>query len=162
MLMINNIRKTIVRVAVMSVMLAILSYIFWPQAKISDTVPDVTTTLVIVPDPPCLVFYQKDKDIPVFDETACMSTYVDKYKAGYYSILNVTCRSSSDGQNINRNDLSEKRTKALQFVLLEKGIAYADIATKSLGDTSPYPGIDPESADGKILNRSCEITGTIE
>ena len=30
------------------------------------------------------------------------------------------------------------------------------------GDTSPYPGIDPESADGKILNRSCEITGTIK
>ena len=159
--MINNIRKIIVRVAVMSVMLAILSYIFWPQAKISDTVPDVTTTLVIVPDPPCLVFYQKDKDIPVFDETACVSTAGDKYKAGYYSSLNIVCRSSSDGQNINRNDLSEKRAKNLQFVLLEKGIAYTDMTTKSLGDTSPYPGIDPESADGKILNRSCEITGTI-
>ena len=102
------------------------------------------------------------RDRPVFDETACMSTYVEKYKAGYYSILNVTCRSSSDGQNVNRNDLSEKRTKALQFTLLEKGIAYTDISAKSLGDTSPYPGIDPESADGKILNRSCEITGTIK
>ena len=96
--MINNIRKIIVRVAVMSVMLAILSYIFWPQAKISDTVPDtipeVTSTLaiVIVADPPCLVFYQKDKDIPVFDQTACASTYIDKYKAGYYSTLNVECR----------------------------------------------------------------------
>jgi hypothetical protein len=160
--MINNIRKTAVRVAVMSVMLAILSYIFWPEAKVTDTVPEVTSTLVIVADPPCLVFYQKDKDVPVFDQTACVSTYVDKYKAGYYSTLNVVCRSSSDGQNVNRNDLSEKRTKALQFVLLEKEIAYTDIATKSLGDTSPYPGIDPESADGKILNRSCEITGTIQ
>ena len=160
--MINNIRKTIVRVAVMTVMLAILSYIFWPQAKVNDTASGVTNTLVVVADPPCLVFYQKDKDTPVFDETACTSTYVDKYKAGYYSTLNVICRSSSDGQNVNRNDLSEKRTKALQFVLLEKGIAYTDIVTKSLGDTSPYPGIDPESADGKILNRSCEITGTIE
>jgi len=160
--MINNIRKTAVRVAVMSVMLAILSYIFWPEAKVTDTVSEVTTTLAIVADPPCLVLYQKDKDIPVFNETACVSTYVDKYKAGYYSILNVVCRSSSDGQNINRNDLSEKRTKTLQFILLEKGIAYADISTRSLGDASPYPGIDPESEDGKILNRSCEITGTIK
>ena len=160
--MINNIRKTAVRVAVMSVMLAILSYIFWPEAKNTNTVSEVTSTLAIVADPPCLVFYQKDKDVPVFDETACVSTYVDKYKAGYYSTLNVVCRSSSDGQNVNRNDLSEKRTKALQFVLLEKEIAYTDIVTKSLGDTSPYPGIDPESADGKILNRSCEITGTIQ
>ena len=104
--MINNIRKTIVRVAVVSVMLAILSYIFWPEAKVTDTVPEVTSTLVIVADPPCLVFYQKDKDVPVFDQTACVSTYVDKYKAGYYSTLNVVCRSSSDGQNVNRNDLS--------------------------------------------------------
>jgi hypothetical protein len=166
--MINNIRKIIVRVAVMSVMLAILSYIFWPQAKISDTVPDtipeVTSTLaiVIVADPPCLVFYQKDKDIPVFDQTACASTYIDKYKAGYYSTLNVECRSSSDGQAVNRNDISGKRAKSLQFALLEKGIAFKDIKVKSLGDTSPYPGIDPDSADGKILNRSCEITGTIK
>jgi outer membrane protein OmpA-like peptidoglycan-associated protein len=162
--MINNIRKIIVRVAVMSVMLAILSYIFWPQSKTVVTIeptPTTMTTLAIVADPPCLVLYQKDKDVTALEETACVSTYVDKYKAGYYSILNVVCRSSSDGQNINRNDLSEKRTKALQFVLLEKGIAYTDIVTKSLGDTSPYPGIDPESADGKILNRSCEITGTI-
>jgi hypothetical protein len=159
--MINNIRKTIVRVAVMSVMLAILAYIFWPEAKVNVTMPEVTSTLAIVADPPCLVLYQKDKDTPVFSETACVSTYVDKYKAGYYSTIYMVCRSSSDGQNINRNDLSEKRTKALQFVLLEKGIAYTDIVTKSLGDTSPYPGIDPESADGKILNRSCEITGTI-
>ena len=45
--MINNIRKTIVRVAVMSVMLAILSYIFWPEAKVNDTMPEVTSTLAI-------------------------------------------------------------------------------------------------------------------
>ena len=163
-----NFKKIIVRFSVIIVMLTILSYIFWPQSENvettieSTTTTTTTTTLAIIADPPCLVLYQKDKDIMVFEETACVSTYVEKYKAGYYTSLSVICRSSSDGQNINRNDLSEKRMKSFQFYLLEQEIPYEDINAGSLGDTSPYPGVDPESEDGRMVNRSCEITGTIK
>lgn len=158
-------KKIIVRTSVGLVLSMILGYIFWPKSEPVEITVDPSTTIaqVIVADAPCLVFYQKDKDIPVFkEEMACVATYVNKYIVGYYSALNIVCRSSSDGQTVNRNDLSGKRAKSLQFSLLEKGIAFEDIKVTSLGDTSPYPGIDPESADGKILNRSCEITGTIK
>ena len=159
-----NFKKIIVRFSVILVMLTILSYIFWPQSKTSVTIeptPTTMTTLAFVADSPCLVLYQKDKDDTAFEETLCISTYVEKYKAGYYTDLSVVCRSSSYGQNINRNNLSEQRMKSLQFELLDRGIPYQNIKAKSLGDTSPYPGIDPESEDGKMVNRSCEITGTI-
>ena len=158
-------KKIIVRTSVGLVLSMILAYIFWPKSEPVETTTDASTTIVqpIVADPPCLVFYQKDKDVPVFEEgMACVEIYVTKYTRGYYSALNIVCRSSSDGQTVNRNDLSGKRAKSLQFTLLEKGIAFEDIKVTSLGDTSPYPGIDPDSADGKILNRSCEITGTIK
>jgi hypothetical protein len=158
-------KKIIVRTSVGLVLSMILAYIFWPKSEPVEITTDASTTIVqpIVADAPCLVFYQKDKDIPVFKEgMACVETYVTKYTRSYYAALNVVCRSSSDGKTVNRNDLSSKRAKALQFSLLEKGIAFEDIKVTSLGDTSPYPGIDPESADGKILNRSCEITGILK
>ncbi len=158
-----NFKKIIVRFCVAVTMSAILAYIFWPQSKnIEITVESSTTsTLAIIADPPCLVLYEKDKYITVFEETPCMFTYIEKYKAGYYSGLNVVCRSSSDGQNINRNDLSEQRMKSVQFALLDQGIPYENIKAKSLADNSPYPGVDPQSEDGKMVNRSCEITGII-
>jgi len=160
-----DIRKIIVRFSVAVVASAILAYIFWPQPEVVVTIEQTTTTvttLAIVADPPCLVLYQKDKDVTAFEETPCISTYVQKYVAGYYIGLNVVCRASSDGQNANRNNLSEQRMKSLQFELLDRGIPYQNIKAKSLGDTSPYPGIDPESEDGRIANRSCEITGIVK
>ncbi len=159
-----NFKKVIVRLSVILVMSTILAYIFWPQSEALETAIESTTTvtLPIVADPPCLVLYEKDKYITVFEETACMFTYIEKYKVGYYRGLNVVCRSSSDGQNVNRNDLSEQRMKSLQFALLDQGVLYENIKAKSLADTSPYPGVDPESEDGKMVNRSCEITGIIE
>lgn len=163
--MVINFKKIIVRIAVGLVMVSILGYIFWPESKPVEIVSETTVptvTLPIVQDAPCLVFYVKDKDTTVFAETACMSTYIEKYKAGYYASLKLVCRSSSDGKNINRNNLSEKRMKSLQFNLLEQGIPYSNIEAVSTGDTSPYPGIDPESADGKMVNRSCEITGKVK
>ena len=159
--MVINFKKIIVRIAVGLVMVSILGYIFLPESKLTETTTP-TITLPIVQDAPCLVFYVKDKDTTVFAETACMSTYIQKYKAGYYTNLKLVCRSSSDGKNINRNNLSEKRMKSLQFSLLEQGIPYSNIEAISTGDTSPYPGIDPESADGKMVNRSCEITGQVK
>jgi hypothetical protein len=163
--MVINFKKIIVRIAVVLVMVSILGYIFWPESKPVKIVSETTSptvTLAVVQDAPCLVFYVKDKDATVFAETACMSTYIQKYKAGYYINLKLVCRSSSDGKNINRNNLSEKRMKSLQFNLLEKGIPYDSIEALSVGDTSPYPGIDPESEDGKMVNRSCEITGEVK
>jgi len=160
----NDLRKIVVRSFVGIVLLLILSYIFWPQSENIEIITEsttTTTTLAIIPDPPCLVFYEKDKDITVFQETACVSTYVEKYKANYYNIIKVVCRSSSDGKNINRSSLSEKRMKSLQFYLLEQGVPYENIEALSVGDKEPYPGVDEESEDGKMVNRSCEITGII-
>jgi hypothetical protein len=159
--MVINFKKIIVRIAVSLVMVSILGYIFWPESKLTETTTP-TITLPIVQDAPCLVFYVKDQDTTVFTETACMSTYIQKYKAGYYTNLKLVCRSSSDGKNINRNNLSEKRMKSLQFNLLEQGVPYSNIEAVSIGDTSPYPGIDPDSEDGKMVNRSCEITGEVK
>ena len=159
--MVINFKKIIVRIAVSLVMVSILGYIFWPESKLTETTTP-TITLPIVQDAPCLVFYVKDQDTTVFAKTACMSTYIQKYKAGYYASLKLVCRSSSDGKNINRNNLSEKRMKSLQFNLLEQGVPYSNIEAVSIGDTSPYPGIDPDSEDGKMVNRSCEITGEVK
>lgn len=160
-----SIKKIIVRLSVALVMSTILAYIFWPQSEtieIAIELNTTTTTLAIIPDPPCLVFFEKDKDVTVFQETACVSTYVEKYKANYYNTINVVCRSSSDGQNVNRENLSEKRMKSLQFYLLEQGIPYENIKALSVGDKVPYSGVDPESEDGKMVNRSCELTALIK
>jgi len=165
--MIFNIRKVLVRGAVGLVMASILAYIFWPESAPVENVSDTTvqtsivvqSTLEPVADPPCLVLYEKDKDTTLMQETPCVATYVGKYKNSYYSTLNIICRSSGDGKAVNRNALSEKRMQALQFSLMKMGIAFEDIKAESVGDTLPYPGIDPLSDDGKIINRSCEITG---
>lgn len=162
-----NLKKVLVRSAVFLVMASILAYIFWPESKVTEQVTDTTigsstvttTTPPAVADPPCLVLYEKDKDTTLMKETPCIATYVDKYKNSYYSSLNIICRSSGDGKAINRNTLSEKRMQALQFNLMKMGVNFEDIQAESVGDTSPYPGIDPLSDDGKIINRSCEITG---
>ena len=165
--MVFNLRKILVRSAVLIVMASILAYIFWPESKATEQVTDTTissstvktTTSQVVADPPCLVLYEKDKDTTLMKETPCIATYVGKYKNSYYSNLNIICRSSGDGKEINRNILSEKRMQALQFSLMKMGVAFDDIKAESIGDSSPYPGVDPLSDDGKIINRSCEITG---
>lgn len=159
-----NLRKFLVRIAVGLVMASILGYIFWPESNTSDktnnnSTLEPTATSVAISDPPCLVLYQKDKSTTVLESTPCLSVYVEKYNNLYYKSLNIVCRSSGDGKAINRNSLSEKRMEALQFDLMKMGIKFEDIKATSIGDQSPYPGVDPQSEDGKILNRSCEITG---
>lgn len=165
--MVFNLRKILVRSAVLIVMASILAYIFWPESKVTEQVTDTTissstvetTTPQVVADPPCLVLYEKDKDTTLIKETPCIATYVGKYNNSYYLSLNIICRSSGDGKEVNRNILSEKRMQALQFSLMKMGVAFDDIKAESIGDSSPYPGVDPLSDDGKIINRSCEITG---
>jgi len=163
-----NIRKTLVRIAVGLVMGSILAYISWPESKAVENTTETTitsgdavvsaTTQPTVDDAPCLVLYERDKDTMLMAKTPCIDTYVEKYKNSYYTKLNIICRSSGDGKAINRNALSEKRMQALQFNLMKLGVGFEDINARSVGDTQPYPGIDPTSDDGKIINRSCEIT----
>ena len=117
---------------------------------------------VYIADPPCLVLYQKNKDIPSLESIPCIESYVQKYLNNYYSKLNIVCRSSGDGNTVSRDELSLSRMESLQFTLMQKNVLYEDIIALSLGDKSPYPGVDPNTEDGKIINRSCEITGVIE
>lgn len=171
-----DIKKIIVRIFIGLVVLGVFAYIFWPQnsqtdtsvesttipettINISTTTTDITTTTINIVDPPCLVLYQKDSDQTSLSETPCINTYVQKYLNKYYTKLFIVCRSSGDGNVVNRENLSLDRMKSLQFNLMQKGVSYEDIDAQSLGDKSPYPGVDPSSDDGKIINRSCEITG---
>jgi outer membrane protein OmpA-like peptidoglycan-associated protein len=72
----------------------------------------------------------------------------------------LLCRSSGDGQRVNREKLSQERVKALEFHLLKLGVDFEVIKSQAVADNSPYAGIDPKTEEGKVLNRSCEITGT--
>jgi len=161
----DKIKKIIVRTILLSIMATIFGYIFWPQEKTVLVLPQETTTTTtqapIVDDAPCLVLYTKDKDTFLLQDTPCIKTYIDKYINGQYTSLDIACRTSGDGTKINRSDLSDRRTKSFQFYLMELGVEFKDIKATSLGDTSPYPGIDANTAEGKIINRSCELTGTI-
>ena len=174
--MIINFQKLVVRFFVALLMIGILAYIFMPKAQdatspmetttipsVSSTNPTTSTTTSPpqIADPPCLVLYEKNKDTPILVETACVNTYVEKYINGYYGELSIVCRSSGDGNTIDRQVLSSNRLRALEFSLMQKGVDYADVNSQSVGDQSPYPGVDPNSEDGKIINRSCEITGTL-
>lgn len=165
----DTLKKILVRSAVLLVVVGIFAYIFLPSSEeevtqeVDSTVevvtdlPETTTTLLIQ-DPPCLVLYEKDKDTVVMSNNPCVDTYVEKYKANIYSQFYLVCRSSGDGSSSNRNNISEKRMKAFQFELMQKGVPFEIIDSVALGDKSPYPGVDPLSSDGKILNRSCELT----
>lgn len=178
--MIINFKKIAIRIFVGLLMLGIFGYIFMPSSEddtlivdttiasstssINPTSSSTTTTTTIalqIADPPCLVLYEKNKDTPILVETACVNTYVEKYINSYYNELSIVCRSSGDGNIVDRQVLSSNRLKALEFSLMQKGVDYADINSQSVGDQSPYPGVDPNSEDGKIINRSCEITGTL-
>ena len=178
--MIINFKKIAIRIFVGLLMLGIFGYIFMPSSEddtlivdttiasstssINPTSSSTTTTTTIalqIVDPPCLVLYEKNKDTPILMETACVDTYVEKYINGYYNAINIICRSSGDGNTVDRQVLSSNRMRALQFNLMQKGVDYVDINSESVGDQSPYPGINPDSEDGKIINRSCEITGTL-
>ena len=174
--MIINFQKLAVRFFVALLMIGILAYIFMPKEQdailpidtttiqsVSSTNPTTSTTTspLQIADPPCLVLYEKNKDTPILVETACVNTYVEKYINSYYNELSIVCRSSGDGNTVDRQVLSSNRLKALEFSLMQKGVDYADINSQSVGDQSPYPGVDPNSEDGKIINRSCEITGTL-
>jgi outer membrane protein OmpA-like peptidoglycan-associated protein len=162
----DKIRKIIARSATAIVALGILAYIFWPKSQevVEEVAPtttiEQTTTTVKIDESPCLVLFVKDSDKFLMEQTNCILTYVERVKSGFYSSLNLLCRSSGDGQRVNREKLSQERVKALEFHLLKLGVDFEAIKSQAVADNSPYAGIDPKTEEGKVLNRSCEITGT--
>jgi len=160
-----DIRKIIVRFSVAVVTSAILAYIFWPKSQevieevVNTTVVQTTTTSVKIDESPCLVLFIKDSDHFLMQETNCIDTYVNRVNSGFYINLKLICRSSGDGQRTNREELSQKRAKALEFNLMKLGVDFDKIKSEAVADNSPYAGVDPTTEEGKVLNRSCEITG---
>ena len=163
----NNIRKIIARSATVLVAVSILAYIFWPeQTKVVEpttttelTIADTTTTSVKIDESACLVLFIKDSDKFLMEDTPCLSTYVERVTSGFYSKLNGLCRSSGDGSKVNRQQLSEQRSTALQFHLMKMGVKFENLNIQPVSDGTPYAGVDPSTEEGKVLNRSCEITG---
>lgn len=163
----EKVRKTLAKSATALVAISILAYIFWPQSQevieeVADTttIPEQTTTTTVkIDESACLVLFVKDSDKFLIEETACVNTYVDRVISGFYSKLSALCRSSGDGSRVNREELSLKRSEALQFSLLKMGVKYEQLDVKSVSDDSPYAGVDPTTEEGKVLNRSCEING---
>lgn len=165
-----NIRKILIRLLAGLVALSILAYIFWPeQTEIVEpteptdttevTVVETTTTSIKIDESACLVLFIKDSDKFLIEEIPCLNTYIERVTTGFYSKLNGLCRSSGDGSKVNRQQLSEKRSTALEFHLLKMGVNYENININPVSDDSPYAGVDPSTEEGKVLNRSCEITG---
>jgi outer membrane protein OmpA-like peptidoglycan-associated protein len=156
-------RKIILRSFFILVALGIFAYIFWPQKievpTTETTIPTTTTEAPVYNDAPCFVLYKKDSDEFLSEKNICLDNYINKYKDNFYQKLIVTCRSSGDGNKIDRIGLSNKRTKNFQFMLMTMGVDFNDIEATSLGDNSPRIDVDPNTEEGKMLNRSCELTG---
>ena len=43
---------------------------------------------------------------------------------------------------------------------MKLGVDFEAIKSQAVADDSAYAGVDPNTEEGKVLNRSCEITGT--
>jgi len=161
----DKLRKIIARSATALVALSILAYIFWPKSKeiieevVDTTSIQTTTTSVKIDESPCLVLFIKDSDKFLMEETTCIETYVNRVNSGFYTNLKLVCRSSGDGKRTNREELSRKRAMALEFTLMKLEVDFKKIKSEAVADDSPYAGVDPTTEEGKVLNRSCEITG---
>lgn len=164
----DKFRRIITRVLVAAVAVGILAYIFMPESEevvvtetTTTTIPVVTTTTSTLPEieVACLVLYIKDSAKFLMEQTLCLDSYINKYFSGQYKKLELTCRSSGDGSKVNREQLSIKRGETLQFYLMKVGIKYDDIILQSVADDLPYEGVDPNTEEGKVLNRSCEVNG---
>jgi len=164
-----DIKKILIRSLLIFTALAIFLYIFIPTSSTSDEadVANLQTTTVVdttlpASDLPCTILFNRDEDTFLVPDNPCIELYADKYASGFYLKLQVSCRSSADGDRTNRQTLSDKRAKNVEFHLLKLGVVYEDIVSVSLGDTAPVSGIDPSSEEGKLLNRSCEISNYSE
>lgn len=161
----NDKSKTfLVRGVVVAFVLGIFAYIFWPasgETEIADT-PRVTTgrptkTTAPKPDEPCLVLFQRNTANVVDGSGVCISVFAEKYVAGTYYNLTVVCRASADGNAQDRQLLSDNRANKVKLTLVEKGVPVASIHAVSLGDSQPLTGSG--GTDGKVMNRSCIVSG---
>lgn len=151
-----------VRGAIVLVVLGIFAYIFAPAPKESEeptTTTDSPTTTLDIVDTPCIILFNKNESTFLVDDNTCINTYAQRYSEGAYSKLILECRSSADGNNINRRILSESRTNAVQLKLTALNVPLSAIDAKSLADNNPISDPSLSEDEQKILNRSCVITG---
>lgn len=155
-------RTIIVRTFLVLFIGAIFTYIFWPE---SSTTQDTTTTLPnqtttsLFEDTPCIVLFSPDTAKYLVNDNVCLNNYAQKNLQSIYDTLKVECRASSDGANVNRKILSETRAKTVKLSLIDLGVSVDDIKIFSYGDKNPVSGIDPNSNEGKLINRSCVVSG---
>lgn len=161
----NDRAKTfLVRGVVVAFVLGIFTYIFWPASSDNEVAeaPRVTTgkptkTTAPKPDDPCLVLFQRNTANVIDGSGVCISVYAEKFVAGTYGQITVACRSSADGNQQDRQLLSDNRANKVKLALIEKGVPVNNVHTVSLGDTQPITGSG--GTDGKVINRSCVISG---
>jgi outer membrane protein OmpA-like peptidoglycan-associated protein len=157
----------IVRSIVLAFVLGIFAYIFWPASSNNEKVATGSTgttqaqkpTRTTAPkgDEPCLVLFAKNTANVIDGSGVCISVFAEKFVAGTYRSLTVVCRSSADGNQQDRQLLSDNRTKSVVLKLIEKGVPVQSINQVSLGDTRQIG--DKNSAEGKVINRSCLVSG---
>lgn len=161
----DKLKKIVFRLITGLVATSIVTYIFWPESPseietvATTTVPETTTTTVKINESACLVLFVKDSSNFLLENTPCLDVYVDRVNSKYFKKLDIICRASGDGKKSIRIELSAKRAEALQFYLMTKNVLFENIVTRSMADDSPYAGVDPSTEEGKVLNRSCEVTG---
>lgn len=161
-------RKVIVRSVLITFILSIFVYIFWPASSTTEeAVPTTikpaksttTTSTLSIVDTPCILYFNADKATFLFNDLTCVNNYAQRYFDKVYSKLLLECRSSSDGQSINRRILSDARTKTVQLKLVELQVPNNSIIAKSLADTKPIARDNLSPDELKMINRSCIITG---
>lgn len=166
----NDRAKTVlVRGVVVAFVLGIFAYIFWPSGgdeneskitvapRVSTSKPGKTTPKA---DEPCLVLFQRNTANVIDGSGVCISVYAEKFVAGTYHSITLACRSSADGNQQDRQLLSDNRADKVKLALIEKGVPVNSIHTVSLGDTQPITGSG--GTDSKVINRSCVISGEVK
>jgi outer membrane protein OmpA-like peptidoglycan-associated protein len=160
----DRIKTLVIRGIVVAFVAGIFAYIFWPGGSAEEK-PSVATgepqkpakTIAPKPDEPCLVLFARNTARIIDGSGVCVSVFAEKYLAGTYRSLTVVCRSSADGNQQDRQLLSDNRTKSVVLKLAEKGVPVQSVNQSSLGDSNQVG--DKSTAEGKVLNRSCLVSG---
>lgn len=152
-------KKIIINTTLVILVIGIFAYILIPNSE--EKITTVTSTTVSVVDPPCNILFNSNEDTFLVEDNQCISTYIGQYSNSMYSSLLIECRASADGDSKERQQLSDDRAKQLKYILMDRGVDSLDININSYGDTSPLPGVDQSTPEGKMLNRSCQLTGVI-
>jgi outer membrane protein OmpA-like peptidoglycan-associated protein len=153
-------KKILINTTLVILILGIFAYILVPNSESKPIV--VTSTTVPVVDPPCNILFNSNEDTFLVENNQCIATYIGQYSNSIYSSLLIECRASADGDSKERQQLSDDRAKQLKYILMDRGVDSLDITISSYGDTFPLPGVDQSAPEGKMLNRSCQLTGVIK